>query len=499
MRTCIPFRQNPGSKFLRGLTERISRFDSLSDRSYVLVRAPKTIKRFNRVRIAIQPCLLHNSRMKLLTPLVASTSLLMSVLFGADDWPEYRGPNRAGLWNQDGLVENFGGKDALEPVWSAPVGAGYSGPTVAGGAVYLMDRGPAGSKEEVERIVCIDRVNGQQRWVHSYNCKYSDVGYGFGPRASVTVQEGNVWALGTMGHLHCLDAQTGKVKWAMAAGSLYNIDMPIWGLTNSPLIEGNNVIVQLGAMEDKACVVAFNKNTGEEVWRAFNDKASYVSPIIIEQVGQRVLVVWTGFRIAGMNPANGTVYWEIPTKPNKMPINVPGPALNEDGTKMFLSVFYDGSRLIEINQTKLEAKELWHRQGINERKTDALHCMISPPYFYKDHIYGIDSYGQMRCLDPKNGDRIWESKEATPEGRWSTAFMVRNGDKTWMLNERGELIIAKLTPEGYSEIDRAKIIEPTTPLKQRPEGTVLWSHPAFAGTQVFARSDKELVCVELKK
>ncbi len=429
-----------------------------------------------------------------------SLVLFLSAGFlAAADWPEYRGPDRAGLWNQDGLVEDFGGKEELEPAWSAPVGAGYSGPTVSSGAVYLMDRGPAGTKEQIERILCFDQKNGEPLWVHSYPANYGQVGYGYGPRASVTIKDGKAWALGTVGHLHCLDAETGKVIWAQDTGSLYDIDMPIWGLTNSPLVEGDNVIVQLGAMADKACVVAFNKNTGKEVWRAFSDKASYVSPIMIEQAGQRVLVVWTGFRIAGMNPSDGTVHWEIPTKPNKMPINVPGPALNEDGTKMFLSVFYDGSRLIELNQAKLEAKELWHRQGINERKTDALHNMISPPYYYKDHIYGIDSYGQMRCLDPKKGDRVWESAEATPEGRWSTAFMVRNGDKTWMLNERGELIIAKLTPEGYSEIDRTKIIEPTTPLKQRREGTVLWSHPAFAGTQVFARSDKELVCVELAR
>ena len=426
--------------------------------------------------------------------------LALPVFVQADDWPEFRGPERAGIWKESGLIESFpeeAENGFLPRLWSAPVGAGYSGPTVAGDGVFLMDRGPADGKEEVERIVCVDRKRGEKKWIHSYPCVYRDVGYGYGPRASVSVHDGKAWALGTMGHLHCFDATTGKVLWSKDFGTEFELDMPIWGLACSPLVEGDHVIVQIGAKNEGACVIALDKNTGKEVWRAFPDKASYVSPIMIVQGGKRVLVVWTGMRIAGMNAASGEVYWEISTKPNKMPINVPGPALNEDGTKMFLSVFYDGSRLIELDSENQKARELWHRQGINERKTDALHCMISPPYFYKNHIYGIDSYGQMRCLEPEKGDRIWEDQTAVPQGRWGTAFMVRNGEKTWMLNERGELIIARLTPSGYEEIDRAKLIEATTPLNQRPEGTVLWSHPAFAGKQIFARNDRELICVDL--
>ena len=419
----------------------------------------------------------------------------------ADDWPEFRGIDRAGVWNESGLIDSFpDARDGVLPrVWSAPVGAGYSGPTVAGNGVFLMDRGRQDSKDEVERIVSVDRETGAEKWVHSYACIYQDVGYAYGPRGSVTVRDGKAWALGTMGHLNCLDADSGEVVWSRDLGSDFQIDMPIWGLASSPLVEGEHVIVQVGAKDEKACIVAFEKNTGKEVWRAFEDKASYVSPIMIEQGGKRVLVAWTGFRIAGMNAANGEVYWDIPTRPNKMPINVPGPALNEDGTLMFLSVFYDGSRLIELDSTVPKAKELWHREGINERKTDALHAMISPPYFYKEHIYGIDSYGQMRCLDPKKGDRIWEDNRAVAQERWGTVFMVRNGEKTWMLNERGELILARLTPTGYEEIDRAQLLEATTPLKQRREGTVLWSHPAFAGKKIFARNDRELICVDLAK
>ncbi len=427
-----------------------------------------------------------------------STALLLLIACAsvsmAADWPEFQGAGRQNVWTEEGILESFEAGD-LKRKWSAPVAAGYSGPTVAGGAVYVMDRPDKGH----ERIVCVDAETGAERWIHSYDCVYGQVGYGHGPRGSVTFRDGQAFALGTMGNLHCLDAKTGAVIWAKELMVDYKVELPIWGLTNSPLVEGDHVIVQASAGSEGACVVALDRKTGAEKWRAFKDKASYVSPIIIEQAGKRVLVAWTGERIAGMNAATGEVYWEVATRPSKMPINVPGPALNADGTKMFLSVFYDGSRLLEIDQTALKAEELWHRKGINERKTDALHCMISPPFIRGDHIYGVDSYGQMRCLEMTKGDRIWEDLTATAPGRWSTIFMVQHGKNTWMVNEQGELILAKLTPQGYSEISRATIIEPTTELKQRENGAVMWSPPAFANRCVFVKNDRELICVDLAK
>lgn len=447
--------------------------------------------------------IVFSSDMHFLRACLCLSGLTLSVpgpsLVGAD-WPEFRGIERRGTWEGANLIENFEGlPDPLPRVWTAPVGAGYSGPTVAGGGVFLMDRGLPGGGEEVERVVCVDRETGKEKWVHSYPCIYRGIDYGYGPRTSVTVRDGAAYALGMMGHLHALDAESGKVIWQRNLAADYRIDMPIWGLTSSPLVESGILVVQVSAPAEGACFVGFDAKTGEEKWRALPDKGSYVSPVVIGQAGRRVLVAWSGQRLAGLDPATGKTLWELATPPNKMPINVPGPALDETGTRMFLGVFYDGSRLVELGQDAVTARELWHRQGINERNTDALHCMISPPYIRDGHVYGIDSYGQLRCLDLATGDRIWENLAAIPQGRWGTGFMVPEGERTWIVTERGEIVIARLTPEGYHEVDRARLIEPTTPLKQRPEGTVLWSYPAFAGTRVYVRSDRELICVELGK
>jgi outer membrane protein assembly factor BamB len=425
--------------------------------------------------------------------------LIFSIFVGslaADDWPEFQGPGRRNVWSEEGLPTSFQADD-LKRIWTAPMAAGYGGPTVAGDSVMLMDR----PDESHERVVCVDRASGEVKWTYGYPCRYQQVDYGYGPRASVTIAGDRAYSLGTMGHLHCLEVATGKVIWAHDLRKEYEVRVPVWGMTSSPLVAEGVVVVQAAAGAEGANTLAFDEKTGKERWRAFDDRAGYVSPLLIEQGGKPVVVAWSGERLAGLNPATGKSYWEIPTPPTRMPINVPAPALNLEGTRMFLSVFYDGSKMIALDPDKPAAELLWKQRGINERKTKALHCMISPPFVRGDHIYGIDSYGQMRCLDAKTGERVWEDQQAVPRGRWATVFMVPQADtdRVWAVNEAGELILARITPEGYQEISRAKVIEPTTPLRQRPSGTVLWVPPAFADGCLYLRNDRELIKVRIAK
>ena len=408
----------------------------------------------------------------------------------ADDWPQWRGPNRDGVWAETGILPQFA-EPTLPRKWSVPISSGYSGPTVADGRVYVTDRQT--QPDQTERVHCLDWQTGRTLWTYRYECRYESVGYTAGPRATVSIDDGRVYVLGTMGHFHCLDAASGTLLWKKEPGVDYNVQVPIWGCSAAPLVDGELVIVQLGA-SDGACLVGLDKRTGTERWRALDDPASYSPPVIIPQAGQRVLVCWTGANVAGLNPGTGQVHWKHPFTPQKMVINVPTPVV--DGGRMFLSAFYDGSLMLRLHEEELSVEPLWRRRGASERKTDSLHAMISTPYFEGDYVYGVDSYGELRCLDARTGDRIWEDRTAVPTARWATIHMVRNGDRMWMFNERGELIIATLSPAGFHEISRAKLIDPTTPqLGQR--GGVCWSHPAYAYKHVFARNDQELVCADL--
>jgi outer membrane protein assembly factor BamB len=410
-----------------------------------------------------------------------------------DDWPQWRGPQRDGVWRETGIVEKFDSPQ-LPIQWRAEIGPGYSGPTVAGGRVYITDRQT--DPTQVERVHCFDAATGKPLWNYTYDCPYVGVGYTAGPRAAVTIDEGRAYSLGTMGNLFCFDAKSGEVLWQKDLNTQYKIQMPMWGIAAAPLIDGKRLILNVGG--EHACVVALDKITGDEIWKSLDDPAQYSAPILVQQASQPVVVIWTGIGVVGLDPATGSEYWREEMKPKQMPIGIATPVV--DGDHLFVSSFFDGSlmlRLISDPQSGRPAVErLWRKVGADEQHTQSLHCMIGTPLLEGNYVYGVDSYGQLRCLDAATGERIWESQQAVPKARWAAIHMVRHDDKIWMFNERGELLIGRLSPQGFEEISRTKLIEPTTAqLDQR--GGVCWSHPAFADRHVFARNDQEIVCASL--
>ncbi len=406
------------------------------------------------------------------------------------DWPQWRGPGRDGVWSQVGVVDRFAGPD-LPRKWAVPIGAGYCGPTLAADRVFVMDR--LTEPDQLERVHCFDRSTGKSLWTFGYRAIYGGVGYPAGPRASVTIHDGRAYSLGAVGHLHCLDAVTGAVLWAHDCNREYEIRLPIWGISAAPLIEGDLVICHIGGANG-ACVVAFDRKTGKERWKALADRPSYSAPVAITQGQNRVIVVWTADRVVGLNPADGAVFWEVPFPARRVVVSIASPVIEDD--RLFLASFYDGAMMIRLDRTTPKAERMWFRVGQSERSTDAIQPMFSTPLMVGGYVYGVDSYGELRCLDARTGDRVWESLAAVPRARWSNIHFVRNADRIWMFNERGELIISRLSPKGFEEISRTRLLKPTlAQLNER--GGVCWSHPAFAYGHVFARNDEELVCADL--
>jgi outer membrane protein assembly factor BamB len=401
----------------------------------------------------------------------------------ADDWPQWRGPTRDGIWHEKGIVEKFDSPE-LPIKWRKPIGPGYNGPTVANGLVYVMDRQV--EPEQIERVHCFDAATGDPKWSHEYDCPYEEISYRAGPRAAISIDNGKAYSLGSMGNLHCFDAATGDVVWKKSLNTEYDIQMPQWGVSASPLIDGDRIIMQIGGKN--ACVVALNKATGEEIWKALDDKAQYSAPVIVKQGGKPVLVVWTGDGVVGLNPADGTVYWREAMKPSRMPIGIVDPTVEKN--RLFVSSFYDGSLMLRLNQDQPTVERIWRAVGPDEQRTKSLHCMIGTPIQDGDYVYGVDSHGELRCLNAETGERIWESLKAVPKARWSTIHMVENAGRVFMFNERGELLIGRLSPAGFEEISRTKLIEPTTDQLGQRKG-VCWSHPAYANRCVFAATTKK--------
>ena len=416
----------------------------------------------------------------------------------ADDWPEWRGKGRRGVWTETGIIDKFP-EEGLQATWRTPVAGGYAGPAVADGRVYVTDYTSTEGRKGTERVLSLDEQTGKVLWSHSWDTDYAGLDYPYGPRATPTVDGDRVYTLGAMGKLHCLNAKTGKVIWKKDYQQDYGSPVPVWGMVAAPLVDGERLICLVGG-ENDAKVVALDKFTGKEIWRALSSDRGpgYSPPIIFRAGGKRQLIIWHPAAVASLDPATGETYWEQPFD-IRGGLAVATPVL--DGDRLLVSSFYNGSRLFKLDQNLPSAKLVWKGNSNSEIKTDGLHALITTPVIDGDYVYGIGSYGQFRCLNAATGQRVWETLEVTRENaRWACGLIVRHEDRYFINNDRGDLIIAKLSPEGYHEISRTKITTPTTPVARRRElGAVHWSHPAYANRHIIVRNDKEIVRYSLAK
>jgi outer membrane protein assembly factor BamB len=423
----------------------------------------------------------------------------------SDDWPQWGGLRRDGVWREDHIVEKLPAK--LEPAWRREIGAGYSGPAVARGRVFVTDRileegesnpdNPFDRSRSVkgfERILSLDAKTGDLIWKHTWRKDY-EISYPSGPRATPTVSGDLVFALGAMGDLFALDFATGELRWSKNFVTDFGTEMNTWGSSASPLVDGDRLIVLVGG-KDGAGVVAFDTKTGKEIWRALKlADPGYSPPVIVDGTVPRQLIVYTPEAVVSLDPMSGREFWREAFAVQSS-LSIAAPVFDALTRRLLVTAFYNGSVLLELDAKEPRARVVWRGSSSSERETDGLHGLMSTPIIRGEHIYGVCSYGQLRCLETATGKRVWETLQATGEGRWWNAFIVPQGDRFFIANEQGDLIIAQLTPRGYIEESRAFLIQPTSRAQRRE---IVWSHPAFADRAVFARNDREIIRVDLDK
>ena len=425
----------------------------------------------------------------------------------AEDWTQFRGRGRLGVWHETGIVETL--PQALKVTWRTPIGSGYSGPAVADGRIFVSDWAEDPRSRTVdgtERALALDEQTGEVLWTHEWETTYRMLVYSYavGPRATPTVDDDRVYVLGATGRLFCFDVETGAIRWQKDYIEDYDTSVPVYGIASAPLVDGERLIALVGGEPD-ALVVAFDKHTGEELWRSLpvRSELGYAHPVIYEAGGVRQLIIWHPEALASLDPETGAVYWEHPWEVS-MAVSLATPV--KSGDYLLVSQFFNGSMMMRLSSDRPAATEMWRGRSRSELPdmTEGLHALVTTPVIDGDTIYGVGSYGELRGLDARTGERLWMSRDMTVEVRWSSAHLVRHANRYFVNNDVGDLIIARLTPTGYVELSRTKLIEPTsgsgtrTPHGAIAERIVNWTHPAYANGHIVHRNDHEIIRASLR-
>lgn len=416
---------------------------------------------------------------------------------GADDWPQWMGPQRDNVWRETGLLDEFPA-EGPKVLWRAPIAGGYSGPAVAEGKVYVTDLVKEGDGGEnwdrkgfpgTERVFCLDEKTGKEVWKHEYPVVYT-ISYPAGPRCTPLVHEGMVYTLGAEGDLICFEAENGKVVWSKNLKKEYSTTAPLWGYAAHPLIDGNKLITLAGGKGSQ--VVALDKKNGKEIWRSLDSPEigqGYVPPSIVEVDGKRQLIIAKPDAVCSIDPESGKEFWSVPYEANNGSI-IMTPVVTAG--HLFQGGYNNRNLMVKLSDGKAETA--WR---------DKARAAISPinvqPFAEGDIIYGIDANGTQTAFKVPSGERLWQTPQPVGERpvNSGTAFIVRqgeSGDRCWYFTDSGDIVIGEVTPEGYEEIDRAHVIEPTNNAFNRD---VVWCAPAFANKRMYVRNDKEFICVDL--
>jgi len=344
-----------------------------------------------------------------------------------------------------------------------------------------------------ERVRAFDAATGKELWTHAYECPLH-LSFPNGPRTTPAVEGDLLWSLGAEGHLVCLRVKDGSLVWKKELKKEYQQpEAPFWGYAHHPVIHGDLLYCLPGG--EGTTVVALNKNTGAEVWRALTAKdPGYAPPVVIQRGGRDILLVWHPEALAGLDAATGKVFWSVPVSAS-YGMSIMAPRVS--GDYVFVGGIIKKSLLVKLSPDGLSAETEW-----TGSPKQALSPKNGTPLVWDEFLYGCDADGELRFANALTGERLWSS-EAPLHGQSpnsGTFFMVRltaaapGAPNHLLANDLGELILARLSPEGYQEVSRAKVLEPTTPGMGR---TVVWSHPAFARRCVFLRNDREMICLSL--
>jgi len=398
---------------------------------------------------------------------IAMMSLTLNTT--ATDWPCWRGPNQNGLSAETGWLTEWP-KDGLKTVWKAEVGSGYGTVSVSQGRLYVL-----GNTADQDTVYCLDALTGKTVWKHTYDCAAKDPNGYHGPRGTPTVDGDRIYSVSRKGHLFCLDAATGAVKWSKNFVTDFAGEIPKWGYAISPPVVGDWLIVEPGGAENS--VVALKKDSGEVGWHAGSDPAAYSTPVVFDRKGERCLAVFTAKGLVGRLLKNGQEVFRFPWK-TSYDVNAATPIVAD--SQIFISSGYGtGCALVDVGGDAV--KEVWKNKNMRNHVNS---CVLWQGYYY-----GFDD-NELKCLDAATGAVKWS------EGKYNKGSVMLAEGKLILYSNKGKLGLAEATPAGYRELAYVTALEVRSSYPGKAKNDS-WAVPVLANGKMYCRSQDDLVCLDV--
>lgn len=386
------------------------------------------------------------------------------------DWPSFLGPDRNGISKETPLIKGWH-QDGPKLVWEMRRGSGYASPVVMGDRLVMFHR-----VDDEEIVDCVHAETGRRVWRFSYPCRYEDrYKFSGGPRSTPIIDGASVYTYGVEGKLHCLDLSTGSVRWKRDVSAQFKVPQDFFGVGNSPLIEGDLLIINVGAPSGP-CVVALDKKTGETVWSAGDQWGpSYASPVGATIHGSRRVLVFAGGDsepptggLLSIDPLTGRIATSFAFRSKSYTsVNAATPVVVDD--RVFLSTSYGKSGVLLRLDSGGGHKIVW--------RTKELGSHFPTPIHRGGYLYGFDGSGKHRtdlvCLELESGKLMWRAHleweetitrdgeaQKIPYGVWRGSMIVADG-RFICLGEDGHLLILELSPQGHKELARVRLFSAT--------------------------------------
>jgi outer membrane protein assembly factor BamB len=381
-------------------------------------------------------------------------------------WIEYRGPGRTGIYTEKEIMTEWpSGK--LPQLWKRPVGGGYASVVVADGTIFTIEQ-----RRQKEVVAAYDMDTGREKWIHGWDAEFQETMGGNGPRATPVWHDGRIYALGAAGEFRCLDARSGKRIWShniLRENQAKNLQ---WGMAASPLIVDDKVIVVPGGPGGKS-VIAYNRLTGDPIWKALDDIQSYISPQLVTLAGKKQILVVSATRAVGLAIDGGALLWEFPWIYEHA--RAAQPIVIADNS-FFISAGYGyGAALIEVSNKgdAFETRTVWKNTRMKNK--------FSSSVLYQGFIYGFDE-AILACIDASTGELKWKG------GRYGYGQLLLASGNLVISSESGEAALVRASPKKYEEIARFQAIEGKT-----------WNVPAIADGRLIVRNASEMACFRIAK